>query len=425
MKSTNKNLTNLLIGILLILLGYFFYLSKTNLLHYFGLLMLIYGCFVTIIKFSKLTILLNGRFKNIRRFEDNENLIIPLFIKELLELRIKDGKDISFEIPYFGLFHILDYNNNEENDLKNPSYIKNEIINFIKNEINPDYSIDSLIPIAYNNNFGALFIGGKKTQIIYVDINNSDFKPIVLDNELNFYLDIKKIKLKSDNYYYNGLMQLEEIVSKDKFFYGVPDCIFESKNYIDVFEKCFNLLDKKINYSILEIKDFDDKYTFELNIENYIYKTYFRRYNDYIDSDRITLVLNEILNLINYDSENKFYILSYQFCDFGIVLANLNTYKKLKENGCINFDFQNQELTIKEKEKINKYSDLKTEIDNIEFYIKVAKESTEKTLKKGEQYHLSYPTEYIFNAGEIEMINKKLNILIFKKEGEYEVFFKY
>ena len=116
MKSTNKNLTNLLIGILLILLGYFFYLSKTNLLHYFGLLMLIYGCFVTIIKFSKLTILLNGRFKNIRRFEDNENLIIPLFIKELLELRIKDGKDISFEIPYFGLFHILDYNNNEEND---------------------------------------------------------------------------------------------------------------------------------------------------------------------------------------------------------------------------------------------------------------------------------------------------------------------
>lgn len=135
--------------------------------------------------------------------------------------------------------------------------------------------------------------------------------------------------------------------------------------------------------------------------------------------------MNEILNLINYNSENKFYVLSYQFCDFGIVLANLNTYKKLKENGCINFDFQNQELTIKEKEKINKYSDLKTEIDNIEFYIKVAKESTEKTLKKGEQYHLSYPTEYIFNAGEIEMINKKLNILIFKKEGEYEVFFKY
>ena len=99
MKSKNKNLINLLIGILLILLGYFFYLSKTTLLHYFGLLMLIYGCFVIIIKFSKLTILLNGRFKNIHRFEENENLIIPLFVKELLKLRIKDGKDISFEIP--------------------------------------------------------------------------------------------------------------------------------------------------------------------------------------------------------------------------------------------------------------------------------------------------------------------------------------
>jgi hypothetical protein len=421
MNLKNKNLINLLIGILLILLGYFLYLSNNNFWHYLGLLILIYGVFVTIVKVLKILYLSKGKYKNIWNFEDDEELNIKGYLKEVLEFRINNNKEVTFEIPHFGLFSVINYNN----DLSSPKKLKNEINDFIKNVCYPVINFENIVPLAINHSCGVLFLEEINKEIVYLDLDNSNFKPLVLDNKLEFYLEIKKMKILNDTYYYNGLLKLEDIVPKNKFFYDVPDCIFEGNDYVDIFNKCFNLLDEKIEYLITNIADFDDKFKFELNIENCIYKTNFQKFSDYIDSNKLIIVLNEILSLIKYNSENKFYLISNQFCDFGIVLANNNNYNKLKENGCIEFDYERQKFTLEEKEKINKYSDFKTEIDNIEFYIKVAKESTEETLKKGEQYHLSYPTKYVYNEDEIKMINKKLNILIFKKEDEYEVFFKF
>jgi len=105
-------------------------------------------------------------------------------------------------------------------------------------------------------------------------------------------------------------------------------------------------------------------------------------------------------------------------------LADQNTYEKLKENGCIDFDFENQKLTAEEIKSIRKYSDLSTEIDNIEFHIKVVKKSNKKDFKKRKQYHFSYQTKYLFDADGLNLIKEKLNIIIVKIELGYEIFFK-
>jgi hypothetical protein len=425
MNLKNKNLINLLIGLLLTLLGYFLYLSKGNFWHYFGLLMLIYGIFVTIVKMYKMIYLSEGKYKNIWEFEDKEELNIKGYIKEVLEFRIKNTKEVTFEIPHFGLFSVINYNDDKANDFRNHKKLKNEIKDFIKNVCYPVLSFDNIIPLAINHSYGVLFLEEKNNEIVYLDLDNSNFKPWILDNKLDYYLNLNKLKIQNDTYYYNGLLKLEDIMPDNKFFYDVPDCIFESKDYVDIFKKCFNLLNKKIDYSITNIKDFEDKFTFELNIENHIYKTYFQRFSDYIDSDKLIIVLNEILSLIKYNSENKFYFISNQFCDFGIVLANNKNYKNLKENGCIEFDYETQKFTKEEKEKINKYSDFITEVENIEFYIDVAKKSDKEKLKKGEQYHLLYPSKYAFDDKELKIIKERLNVIAIKIETGYEIFFNY
>ncbi|MFK7002131.1 hypothetical protein V3470_14445 [Flavobacterium oreochromis] len=424
MNLKNKNSINLIIGLLFILLGYFLYLLKNNFWHYLGLVILIYGTFVTIVKILKMFYLAQGKYKNIWKFEDSEELNIKGYTKEVLQFRIKNNKEVTFEVPHFGLFSVINYNDDNTNEFSNSQKLKTELNYFIKDYCYPVISFGNIIPLAINHSYGVLFLDDKSDKLVYLDLDNSSFKPLFLDNKLEFYLNIKRLVFKNDTYYYNGLIKLEQIATDKKFFYDVPDCIFEGKDYIDIFNKCFNLLDENINYSIINIKDSEDKYTFEFKIENHIYKTYFQRFSDYIDSEKLIIVLNEMLSLAKNSTENKFYLISNQFCDFGVVLANNYNYKKLKENGCIEFDYESQKFTEEEKEKINKYSDFTRQVENIEFYIKVAKKSNKEELKKSEQYHLSYPTDYFFDEEELKIIRERLNVILVKKENEYEIFFR-
>lgn len=66
MNSKKRNLINILIGIILILFGYYLYSLNALLFHYMGLLMIIYGSFVSIVKTLKIIFLNNGKFKAIR-----------------------------------------------------------------------------------------------------------------------------------------------------------------------------------------------------------------------------------------------------------------------------------------------------------------------------------------------------------------------
>jgi hypothetical protein len=417
-----KDLINLLIGFVLIFVGYYFVSYKNTFIHYLSVLILIYGVFVIIGKSLKILLLVNGEFKNIRQFENKQNLQIPNFISQILKLRIKCNKEITFETPFFGTFYILNYHNNKEENHENPHYIINEINYFIKQSLDPLYNFRKIIPFAHNKNYGVLFIEENDEKIIFIDLNNSNFKPFVLDKNIGFYLDLKKMTMQNNIYHYNGLKKIENIMSENDYFYAAPDCIFDGNDYVDIFRKAFKILDSKIDFSLLKIEEKDDKYFIEIEIENQIFTTYFNKHSDYIDNQRITIVLNEILILIKYIPTKKFYLLSTSFCDFGIAIADQNTYQKLKENGCIEFDMEQQKITVEEVNIIRKRADLITEIENIEFHIKVIKENS-KDLQKGNQYHFTFETKYSFDDEGIIELKNRLKVIIVKIELGYEIFF--
>jgi hypothetical protein len=417
-----KELQNILIGVVLCLLGYYLYSVKYAFLNYIGIVFILYGVFVVIIKASKVLLLLNGEFKNIRDFESKQNLTIPDFISVILKFRIKNNKEIVFEIPFYGTFYVLNYNNKAQDNFDNPNHINKEIAYTVKQRLYPLYNFSEIIPFAVNNNYTVLFFEEGKEEINIIDLDDSSLKPFKLENKLNFYLDIKNLEFKNDAYYYNGLKKMESLISENEYFYDVPDSIWEGKDYLEIFSKSFNLLDSKINYTLINVEEKNDIYILEMQIEDKIFKTYFNRQSHYIDSTRITIVLNEILSLIKYNPSKRFYLLSNSFCDFGIVLADQSTYQKLNENGCLEFDHEKQKITTEEIAIIRKYSDLDIEIENIEFHIKVIIKN-EKNLKKGNQYHFTYKTNYIFDEEGITELKKRLKVIIVKIESGYEIFF--
>lgn len=418
-----KELQNILVSVVLCLIGYYFYTVEYVFLNYTGIILIIYGVFVITVKTVKMLLLLNGEFKSIRGFENNQNLTIPDFIADILKFRIKNNKEISFEIPYYGTFHVLDYNDKTKNSFTNPSHIQNEIISIVNQTYYPLYNFSKIIPFAINNSYTVLFFEEGNDEINIIDLDDAHLKPFKLENKVNFYLDLKNLKLQNNSYYYNGLKKIESLVSENEYFYDVPDSIWEGKDYADVFAKSFELLDSKINFSIVKIEEKEDKYLFDIQIENTIFKTYFDRHSHYIDSSRITVVLNEILELIKYVPAKRYYLLSNSFCDFGIVLADQETYQKLKENGCIELDYEKLKMNEEEINIIRQYSDLNTEIDNIEFHIKVIKKEEKNELKKGNQYHFTYKTNYLFDQEGIKELKKRLKVEIVKMESGYEIFF--
>ncbi|WP_269236097.1 hypothetical protein [Flavobacterium flavigenum] len=200
-----KELQNIFIGIVLCLVGYYLYSVKYVFLNYTGIVFILYRVFVVIVKTSKILLLLNGEFKNIRDFENKQNLTIPDFISGVLKFRIKSNKEIGFEIPFFGTFYVMDYNNRTEDKIDNPNYITKEIAHTVKQRLYPLYNFSKVIPFAVDNSYKVLFFESGKDEINIMNLDDSALKSFKLENKLNFYLDIKNLEFKNDAYYYNGL----------------------------------------------------------------------------------------------------------------------------------------------------------------------------------------------------------------------------
>lgn len=441
-----KDLINALIGVALCLVGVFLVNTGNTFLYYLGLILIIYGAFVAIVKFLKNLLLRSGQFKSIREFANNHNLIIPDFVNKVLEFRIKNNKEVTFEIPHFGTFHVLDYNNKkDENDFTNPNKMVDEVRYFVKQNFSPVFNFYKIIPVASNQSYTVLFVEEGKDDLILMDLDDSGLKPIVLAKKLNFYLDISKSTLENGVYHYNGLQRIEDLISKDKYFYDIPDGIFEGKDYLEILQKCFNLLEVKPEFSLLSVEELEDKYYISLEIENKESRMVFTKCSHYLDSENLVKALNDVLVLLDYQPSEKFYLLSYSICDFGIVLSDEKTRQKLDENGCLLFDSDNHRLSSDEIERVRNFfdlnaqikdieyslgvldsevrrrSDLDAEIENIEFYLRVVRENN--PIEKGLVYNFPYQTKCNLNDEDIAEIKKRFNVDFQKTETGYDVFF--
>lgn len=389
--------------------------KKSQFWEYFSILLILYGAFVILIKIIK--IILKDNYKNLSAFQKIQNKIIPKSVKKILEFQLEKNKKIEFEVPNHGTFEIMNYNNKEDNFI-NPSFIAKEIEEHISRYLFPVINYSKVIPFATDCAYNVLFIESGKEEIILIDIDSSNSKPIVLKNKLENLIDINKLEFKNDKYYYNGLKKIEDIVTDKEYFYDIPDCIFEGEDYYTLFSKSFDLLQKQLDFSILSIETTEENYILNLNIENKLKIITVQRYSDYIDGDNFIKGLNEILLLLS-NKEKKYYLITNMICDFGIVLADAKTYQTLSDNGCIEINIE--KLNSDELAQIRKHSDLITEIDNIEFHLKVVKENN--VLKKGFIYDFFYKTNYELDNNAINLLKQKLNINIKKTDSGYTIYF--
>lgn len=391
--------------------------NKSIFWEYLGIILIIYGVFVVLIKSMKTIFSFKNKYKQLSSFEKNNKRIIPNFIRKILEYQLKNNKTIEFEIPNYWTFQIINYNNNGNNS---PATIIKDIDEHIKRYFYPVINYSKIIPFATDNNYKFLFVEEGKEDVILIDIDSADTKPLILKHKIDHYVDINKLQVKNDIFYYNGLKKIEDLVGETDYFFDVPDCIFEGKDYFDVFTKSFNLLEKKPDFSFAAVEENKESYTLTLHIGDKSKTIKLRRYSDYIDSENFIKALNEILILLNYN-QKKYYLISNNICDFGIVLADEKTSQTLYNNGCIELNEQELKLNSDELALIRKYSDLITEIDNIEFYLKVTKDNSE--IKKGLVYNFFYETKYEFDSDGINELKQRLNINIKKVDSGYDIYF--
>ncbi|MCR4033573.1 MULTISPECIES: hypothetical protein [Flavobacterium] len=420
-----KNIINVFIGMLLFISGLILYKSNDSatasaFLKYSALFLLFYGTLVILTKSVKIILFLTSKYKKLIVFEEKNKRIIPDCIKKVLEYRLKGDKEIEFEIPNYWPFQVINYNNSTGEDLNNPYFILKEIDYHIKRYFYPVIHYTQIIPVATDNNYKFLFVAEGMDNLILIDLDSADNKPVILKNKIDHYLNLNNLELRNDKFYYNGLKKIEDILDESHYFFDIPDCIFESKDYFEIYTKSFNLLDKKFNFSFSSVEETEEEYSVFLNIEDKSKNIKLRRFSDYIDSDEFIKSLNEILAELNYN-QKKYYLLSYNICDFGIVLADEKTFQILSDNSLLLVNEEQVKLNSEELNTIKKYNDLITEINNIEFHLRVTKGNNE--LKKGILYNYYYQTNYEFDDNGIAELRKKLNVNLKKTDTGYDIYF--
>ncbi|PXY44327.1 hypothetical protein [Flavobacterium hydrophilum] len=418
-----NNIINIFIGVVLLISGLCLHNSNNGVassvfLKYLGVVLVIYGTFVILTKAIKIIISLNTKYKKLTTFEKNNKRVIPDFVRKILEYRLENNKDINFEIPNYGKFQIINYNVDKGNDFNNPYHILKEIDEHIGRYFFPVISYSKIIPFAVNNNYKFLFVEEGKKDVVLIDLDSEDTRPLILKSKIDYYIDINKLELRKEGYYYNGLKKIEDIIDKNNYFFDVSDCIFEGKDYFEFFAKSFNLLEKNLVFSFSSVEETEQSYILNLNIEDKSKKIKLEKSSHYIDSENFIGILNEILSLLNYN-QKQYYLISNNICDFGVVLADEKTFQVLSDNGCI--ELNEVKLNSDELIYIRKYNDLIREIENIEFHLNIVKKDNE--IEKELLYNFFYKTDYEFDSSGMNVLQQRLKVYLKKADSGYDVYF--
>lgn len=199
-----KNLVNICIGVLLIILGCGLYHMGSKFWSYTGVFCITYGFFVVLFKLLKLICSADLENEQLNTYEQVHRLIIPDYIRSILEFQLNTNKKVEFEIPSFGTFHILDYNQ-KGNDLTNPYFIAEEIEAHMVRCLFPAVPSAKIIPFAGTDDYMFLFVEEQNDDIILIDLDAPNCRPLILKGTIECYLDIDGLQLRNGKYYYNGL----------------------------------------------------------------------------------------------------------------------------------------------------------------------------------------------------------------------------
>lgn len=126
-----------------------------------------------------------------------------------------------------------------------------------------------------------------------------------------------------------------DLISNDEHFYDMPDCISECADYKDLIEKSFGLTAGQLNLDSFKCYEQDNKYLFELSVNQNQEKFAVNKISDYVDAKSLILGLNLVLKNNNIVTNKRFIELVGGPVDFGIAFISIDKEMNLAKNGLI------------------------------------------------------------------------------------------
>ena len=125
--------------------------------------------------------------------------------------------------------------------------------------------------------------------------------------------------------------EIKDLINETKYFYDVPDCIFEANDYQDLISRSFDLTEGILKLENFKGTDSENHFEFEIIVNGEKLSFNINISSDYVEGN--DLVNN--LNLINKkltDTNNEYYF-TLLTADFGIAYVTDSEEKVLIENG--------------------------------------------------------------------------------------------
>ena len=134
--------------------------------------------------------------------------------------------------------------------------------------------------------------------------------------------------MEEPNYFNN-------IISNKEYFYEMPDCISECKDYKDLIQQSMNLTNGQLSLETFECVDQEKTYQLNLKINSKENSISVKKISDYVDADGLIIGLNSILKSSSMKTEKKFIQLVGGPVDFGVALVTSEKEMELAKGGLI------------------------------------------------------------------------------------------
>ena len=128
---------------------------------------------------------------------------------------------------------------------------------------------------------------------------------------------------------------LNDIITDEDFFYDMPDCISCANDYESLIENSLKLTDGILKLERFNSEDKDNKFLFELIVNNQTIKFSLENQSDYVDSEGLITALNMILDTLDIEGNRIFCDVNGGTIDFGVAFITPEKEKELASNGLI------------------------------------------------------------------------------------------
>lgn len=282
-------------------------------------------------------------------FENKTGRTYPANAKTIINYLI-NNKNIKIEFVFQGYweFEVLDFNeldslvtgkttpSDREDYYSNPYFLIAKIEEYIK-EYFPNNNLENILPFArevWGDRLRYIIFCSNSDNPILLDIDSMSFEPRISNYEITKFIPVDKLAegTTQEKIKFDTRDSFSSILNEQQYFFDIPDGIYSVMDYEDLLQKSLELYRPQIDFHFLPLPESDDKYVFNIDIEGFS-KTYsVDKASDYVDSNNLVLLLNDMLKAIDTNTHRYFISLRY-VCDFGIAFVNDELRAKLLENG--------------------------------------------------------------------------------------------